>query len=105
MRRPDGRETWYRLLEWDKGQTPAERLAAIILSGEGFRNVDPSHPLGGKDGLKDMVLSYQAKKWIGAVYFPRGQQDFAEIKKKFTHDLDGEIKMVQMALHLLRIKN
>ena len=19
MRRPDGRETWYRLLEWDKG--------------------------------------------------------------------------------------
>ena len=89
MRRPDGRETWYRLLEWDKGQTPAERLAALILSSEGFRNVDPSHPLGGKDGLKDMVLSYQAKKWIGAVYFPRGQQDFAEIKKKFLHDLEG----------------
>lgn len=89
MRRTDGRETWYRLLEWDKGQTPAERLAAIILNSEGFRNIDPSHPLGGKDGLKDMVLSYQAKKWIGAVYFPRGQQDFAEIKKKFSHDLEG----------------
>ena len=26
-RRNDGRETWFRLLEWDKGQTPAERLA------------------------------------------------------------------------------
>ena len=22
MRRNDGRETWFRLLEWDKGQTP-----------------------------------------------------------------------------------
>lgn len=89
MRRTDGRETWHRLLEWDKGQTPAERLAAIILNSEGFRNIDPSHPFGGRDGLKDMVLSYQAKKWIGAVYFPRGQQEFTEIKKKFLHDLEG----------------
>ena len=89
MRRTDGRETWYRLLEWDKGQTPAERLAAIILTNEGFRNIDPSHPLGGRDGLKDMVISYNGKKWIGAVYFPRGQQDFSEIKDKFAHDLEG----------------
>lgn len=50
MRRNDGRETWFRLLEWDKGQTSAERLAAIILTNEGFRNIDPSHPLG-IDGL------------------------------------------------------
>ena len=71
MRRPDGRETWYRLLEWDKGQTPAERLAALILSSEGFRNVDPSHPLGGKDGLNDMVLSYQAKKVDWCSIFPK----------------------------------
>ncbi len=89
MRRNDGRETWYRLLEWDKGQTPAERLAAIILTNEGFRNIDPSHPLGGPDGLKDMVISYGGKRWIGAVYFPRGQQDFSSIKNKFMHDLDG----------------
>lgn len=89
MRRQDGRETWYRLLEWDKGQAPAERLAAIILINEGFRNVDPSHPLGGRDGLKDMVISYNGKKWIGAVYFPRGQKDFSEIKDKFIHDLEG----------------
>lgn len=88
MRRNDGRETWFRLLEWDKGQTPAERLAAIILTNEGFRNIDPSHPLGGKDGLKDMVISYNGARWIGAVYFPRGQQDFSEIKNKFIHDLD-----------------
>ena len=76
----DGRETWHRLLEWDKGQTPSERLAAIILHNEGFKNIDPSHPLGGKDGLKDMVLSHGGKNWIGGVYFPRGQQIFSDIK-------------------------
>jgi len=89
MRMGEGRETWHRLLEWDRGQAPSERLTAIILSNEGFQNVDPSHPLGGKDGLKDMVISYEGKRWIGAVYFPRGQQSFSDIKDKFIHDLDG----------------
>ena len=41
------------------------------------------------DGLKDMVLSFNGKRWIGAVYFPRGQQSFSDIKSKFTHDLSG----------------
>ena len=89
MRRNDGRETWFRLLEWDKGQTPAERLAAIIGTNDGLINVDPSHPFRGKDLLKDMVISYNGARWIGAVYFPRGQQDFSEIKNKFIHDLNG----------------
>ena len=89
MRRTEGREAWHRLLEWDKGQAPSERLAALLLSNEGFKNVDPSHPLGGRDGLKDMMLSYNGSKWIGAVYFPRGQQSFSDIKDKFSHDLDG----------------
>ena len=83
----EGRETFNRLLNWDRGQAPSERLAAIILSKEGFKGVDPSHPLGGKDGLKDMVLSFNGKRWIGAVYFPRGQQ--SDIKSKFIHDLSG----------------
>ena len=48
MRRTEGRETWHRLLEWDKGQAPSERLAALLLANEGFKNVDPSHPLGGR---------------------------------------------------------
>ena len=89
MRRTEGRETWHRLLEWDKGQAPSERLAALLLANEGFKNVDPSHPLGGRDGLKDMVLSYNGSRWIGAVYFPRGQQTFSDIKDKFSHDLEG----------------
>ena len=89
MRMSEGRETFNRLLNGDRGQAPSERLAAIILSKEGFNGVDPSHPLGGKDGLKDMTLSSDGKRWIGAVYFPRGQQSFPDIKKKFAHDLDG----------------
>ena len=89
MRMSEGRETFNRLLNWDRGQAPSERLAAIILSKEGFKGIDPSHPLGGKDGLKDMTLSFDGKRWIGAVYFPRGQQTFSDIKNKFTHDLDG----------------
>ena len=89
MNRRDGSETWHRLLEWDKGQTPAERLAAVILNIEGFQNVDPSHPLGGRDGLKDMFLTFNGSKWIGAVYFPRGQQSFTTIHDKFKHDVEG----------------
>ena len=89
MRMNEGKETWHRLLAWDRGQAPAERLASLILHGEGFSNIDPSHPLGGKDGLKDMVLSYKGDKWIAGVYFPRGQQTFSVIKKKFEHDIKG----------------
>lgn len=89
MRRNDGRETWYRLLEWDKGQTAAERLAAIILLHEGFNDVDPSHPLGGKDGGKDILCKFNESKWLGAVYFPRGQKEFKYIKEKYIHDFAG----------------
>ena len=54
-RRTDGDETWMRLQTWTKGQKPAERLAAHILSTEGYQSIDPSHPLGGRDGIKDIV--------------------------------------------------
>lgn len=91
-RRREGRETFYRLLEWDKGQAASERLVAIILSNEGFEGVDPSHPLGGKDGGKDMICFFNRVRWIGAVYFPRGQQSFGSIKEKFIHDLNGVYK-------------
>lgn len=89
MRMSEGRETFSRLLNWDRGQAPSERLAAVLLSNEGFKGLDPSHPLGGKDGLKDMTFSFEGKRWIGAVYFPRGQQSFTAIQDKFIHDLEG----------------
>lgn len=82
-------ETWHRLREWTNGQGPSERLAAQILLHEGYENLDPSHPLGGKDGKKDALCSKDDQKWIMAVYFPRGQKDFDDIKNKFLSDLEG----------------
>lgn len=85
-------ETWHRLREWTNGQAASERLAAQVLLDEGFDGIDPSHPLGGKDGGKDALSSKQGKKWVMAVYFPRGQKDLAEIRAKFEGDLSGAAK-------------
>jgi hypothetical protein len=82
-------ETWHRLLEWTKGQAPSERLAAQILIHEGFSDIDPSHPLGGRDGGKDAIASKGRMRFVMAVYFPRGQQTFKDIKTKFDCDLAG----------------
>lgn len=85
-------ETWHRLREWTNGQAPSERLAAQALIDGGFDGIDPSHPLGGRDGGKDALCSKQGKRWIMAVFFPRGQKDFAEIRTKFEGDLSGAMK-------------
>jgi len=92
MRRFEGSEIGHRLLEWYQGQAASERLAAVLLAHEGFRDIDPSHPLGGPDGLKDMILTNKGRKWIGAVYFPRGQKSYAETKRKFQHDVKGALQ-------------
>lgn len=88
-RQTAGGETWRRLREWDRGQTPSERLAAQILRFEEYTAIDPSHPLGGRDGLKDLICKKDGKKFIAASYFPRGQQTKAKIEKKFKEDLEG----------------
>lgn len=82
-------ETWHRLREWTNGQGPSERLAAQILLESGYEDLDPSHPLGGKDGGKDAVCNRNGQRWVMAVYFPRGQQDFTTIKQKFISDVGG----------------
>ena len=92
VRRSSGRETWTRLLEWDQGSASAERLAAKILESEGFSSIDPSHPLGGPDGGRDIECVFNGAKWIGAVYFPRGQKNFTDIKDKLQHDIEGAQK-------------
>jgi len=88
-KRTDGDETWNRLLNWSKGQKSSERLAAHVLRADGYKSIDPSHPLGGCDGIKDMVCVRNAQKWIGASYFPRGQQTFGKSADKFKRDLLG----------------
>lgn len=82
-------ETWHRLLDWTNGQAPSERLSAQILLNEGFSDLDPSHPLGGPDRKHDAICRKCGKRWIMAVYFPRGQQDFNTIRRKFDEDFLG----------------
>lgn len=82
-------ETWHRLREWTNGQAPSERLAAQMLAAEGFESLDPSHPLGGKDGRQDAICTKDGKRWTMAVYFPRGEKTIGDIKTKFLHDLKG----------------
>lgn len=35
------------------------------------------------------MCSFNGNKWIGAVYFPRGEKSFSDVKNKFAHDLSG----------------
>jgi hypothetical protein len=79
-------ETWHRLREWTKGQTPSERLAAQILLRDGFTGLDPSHPLGGRDGGKDALANKEGVLFAMAVYFPRGTKAFNDIRSKFEKD-------------------
>lgn len=87
MRRPGGRETWHRLLDWDRGQADSERLACRLLATQGFQNLDPSHPLGGPDGGRDLRCTKDGDEYLVAAYFPRGQQTDGAIYSKFDEDL------------------
>lgn len=81
-------ETWHRLREWTNGQAPSERLSAQILTEEGFRCIDPSHPLGGKDGGRDASCEFDGEPWVMAAFFPRGEKSYAEIAAKFDSDVE-----------------
>jgi len=56
---------------------------------ESFQDVDPQHPLGGPDGLKDVRCSRNGKTWIAAAFFPPTRPAFKEIQEKFDHDFAG----------------
>jgi hypothetical protein len=74
-------------------QAPSERLAAQLLLFDGYEGVDPSHPLGGRDGGEDILCTRDGRRCLAAVYFPRGQQKFREIKSKFRGDFQKATKM------------
>ncbi|PTB97203.1 hypothetical protein C9994_03905 [Marivirga lumbricoides] len=88
-RQRSGDETWFRLREWTRGQKSSERLAGHIIRSDGFQSIDPSHPLGGKDCLKDIVCRKDSKSWVCGCYFPKSKQSFNQIKKKFLQDFKG----------------
>lgn len=77
------------LREWRFGQTQAERLCAGVLSIEGFAAVDPQHPLGGRDGLKDVLCRRGLTQFVAAAYFPTTKPTFSQIRSKFVGDLGG----------------
>jgi hypothetical protein len=88
--RSEGDESWFRLRDRKIDQKAAERLAGHVLRAEGYKSLDPSHPLGGKDSLKDFAcLSPSGNRCVVAVYFPRGQESFTKIRAKFKSDLAG----------------
>ena len=77
------------LRDWRHGQTHAERLVAGLLHIEGYKKIDPQHPLGGPDGKKDVLFENEGKKWIAAAYFPSTQVTFSDTRRKFLEDLAG----------------
>ena len=85
-------ETWHRLREWTGAQPPSERLAALVLKDSGYQEIDPSHPLGGPDGGRDGLCTFNGIKTIYAVYFPRGEKSFPTIRDKFQDDLASASK-------------
>ena len=58
------------LTRWRYGSTQAERLCAGLLAIEGYQSIDPQCPLGGPDGLKDVICEKDGWKFVAAVYFP-----------------------------------
>jgi hypothetical protein len=90
-RRAGGVETWSRLQQWSQGSAQSERLAAHVLRAEGFESIDPTHPLGGPDRLRDIICERVGERWRAAAYFPRGQKQFPAVVRKFKKDL-GDIR-------------
>jgi len=89
QRQYSGDETADVLINWTKDPKTAERLAACILKIENYSEIDPSHPLGGRDGKKDLLCKKGDKKFVVGVYFPRKQQTYKTIEKKLLQDNSG----------------
>jgi fido (protein-threonine AMPylation protein) len=85
-------DTELKLKFWRGDQIGAERLAATLLHIDGFSSVDPQCPLGGPDGLKDVLCEKNGWKYVAAAYFPTSDQTFRAVEDKFTHDLVGVSK-------------
>jgi len=84
-----GQPTETTLKDWRYGQTQAECLCAGILNVEGYQSIDPQCPLGGPDGLKDIVCYKDGNKFISAAFFPTSENSFGKIKTKFKDDFEG----------------
>lgn len=82
-------DTEQALILWRGSQHDSERMCAQLLVLAGYREVDPSHPLGGPDGIKDAVCVSKDKRWVMAVYFTRQPVEFKDVENKFKDDARG----------------
>ena len=82
--------TEWSLENWRHGQVSAERMCLQLLSIEGFKELDPQCPLGGRDGRKDILCTKDGSKYVAAAYFPTKKvTKFKDLEDKFLHDLEG----------------
>ncbi len=84
-----GNKTWHALTTWGQGSATFERLAGHVLRLDGFSSVDPSQPLGGADGLKDLLIERDGITWVVAAASWMESQDNSVIKAKFLSDFEG----------------
>lgn len=77
------------LREWRFGQVQAERLVAQVLHLEGYSAIDPQHPLGGPDGIKDVLFRRGGERWLAAAFFPTTKASFVRVRNKYQKDLEG----------------
>ena len=89
MSRPNELTTEQALTMWRSGQTQAERLCAGLLLLEGYQSIDPQCPLGGPDGLKDVICERDDKKYVAACFFPNTRSTSCQLKKKYLRDFAG----------------
>ena len=61
--------TYQILINWDKGQAFAERMAAKIIGIEGYQEIDPQSPVGGPDGTKDIICYKEGEKFVVGCFF------------------------------------
>ena len=84
--------TFQILINWDRGRTFAERMAAKLLSIEGYSDIDPQCPIGGPDDTKDILCRKDGKLFVAGCYFPADQKSFKDIEDKFGDDFKGVAK-------------
>ena len=77
------------LKAWRFGATQSERLCATLLHSEGFSRIDPQCPLGGPDGIKDVLYELNGWRYVAACYFPTMEKQFKHVKEKFEDDFKG----------------
>lgn len=80
------------LKAWRFGSTQSERLCATLLHSEGFKRVDPQCPLGGPDGIKDILFDLNGWQYVAACFFPPTEKVFKDVKEKFEDDFKGVAK-------------